>query len=204
MNGNERRRLAFQIVDGPNAGLASPGWRVWTHRDSIYMTAGTTGGQWKLSLHGDVAWRYGQTSEDQRSDNPVLPAGRDRAVWKFEPTPFENGVRRAFAIAVARHALLPMEMPRKESVVAVEDRWDRLTTLFFEVTLPGVDLQTRRAIVGDPLPLIDDRRLWLTAGSEQCNGEPERQAVGAMIEPALPDTHDVAFPGILVRGVHIG
>lgn len=204
MSSRPRVRFAFRIIDGPNAGLGSPGWRVWTLHDSIYLTNVGTGRQWKLSLHGDASWRYAQTSEDQRSDNPVLPPGHDRAPWVFDPTPFEDGVRRAFAIGVMRAAMLPLPTDTSEVVLPVEDRWDRLTTLFLEVTLEGVDLSTKRRIVATPLPLAGGRRLWLTLGSEQLDGEPERQAVGAMVSPVKPETDGVAFPGVIVRGVHVG
>lgn len=204
MSAKRRVRFAFRITSGPNAGLGSAGWRVWTHGNSIYMNSVSTGGRWKLSLHGDVAWRYAQTAEDQHSETPTLPAGHERAVWTFTPTPFEDGVRRAFAIAITRAALLPCAVDPKEAVLEVEDRWDRLVTLFLEVTLPGVELTTSRRVIAEPLALSDGRRLWLTLGSEPLDGQPEPQAVSAMIEPVAPETHGVAFPGVMVRGVRIG
>jgi len=124
--------------------------------------------------------------------------------WIFTPTPFENGVCKAFAIAVTRAALLPQPADPSELVFAVEDRWDRLVTLFLEVTLNGVDLETTRRVITEPLPLDDGRRLWLTLGSEPLPGDPEPQAAGSMISPMSPETGDVAFPGVIVRGVRLG
>jgi len=199
-----RVRFRFEITDGPNSGLSCPGWRVWTTRDSIYMAGAETGSMWKLSLHGDVAWRYAQTSENRRSPNPVLPQDHDRAPWTFEPTPFIDGVRHAFAVAVFRHALVAAPPDPSELVLPVDDRWDTVTTLFLQVTEVGTDLETTRSVVREPLPMSAGRRLWLTLDSEFCGGEPEPPAVGTMIEPAAPATHGVAFPGVFVRGVHLG
>ncbi|WP_448062307.1 hypothetical protein [Cellulomonas hominis] len=205
MSAKARRRIAFQIIQGPNAGLSCPGWRVWTNKDTAYVAEVSTAGKWKVSLHGDVAWRLAQTAEDRCSAHPVLPAGHDRAPWRFAPTSFVDGRRHAFAIAVTRGAMLPDPVDQAETVVAVEDRWDWITTVYLEVTLPGVELTTSRRTLGDPLPLDGGRSLWLTAGVETAAGQPEqRRAVGRVIVPMRPETDDVSFPGLIVRGVHLG
>lgn len=204
MSKSARFRFAFAITDGPNAGLSCSGWRVWAHGESTYMASTGTGGMWKLSLHGDAAWRYAQTSEDRRSGRPVLPVGHDRAPWKFTPSPFVNGSRVAFVIAVARGAMLPQPVDPSETVIPVEDRWDRLPNVCIHHTLPGHKLRTTRLPIGQPLTLDSGRQVWLTAGSEAVDPTPpEKQAVGAMIEPLSPETHGVAWPGLIVRGVHV-
>lgn len=206
MSKKARIKFAFQITEGPNAGLACPGWRVWTHGTSTYLAQADSGDKWKLSLHGDAAWRFAQTAEDLRSPAPSLPAGHDRAPWKFTPPPFENGTRLAFVVAATRAAMLNQPPVRPgEIIVGVDDRWDQVTTVALHMTLPGIELQTSREIVANPLPLAEGRRLWLSASSEKSSesNEPETSIVGSMIQPMSPEVHGVLCPGLLVKGIRL-
>jgi hypothetical protein len=205
MGRKKKLRFAFTIPAGPNAGLTSGSWRVWTNGEDTYIAAAALGHMWKASLHGDIAWRIAVTSENVLSDDPVLPSWHDRAPWKFAPTKFAEGRRLAFAIGVLRGALGPYPLDVKDLHIAVDDRWDQVTVGYIWMTEPGVDLGQVSRLVGDPLSLASGRRVWLVAGTEEIpGGEPEPQAAGSMIEPRLPETHEVSAPGFLVRGVHLG
>jgi hypothetical protein len=196
-------RFAFTIPDGPNAYLTSGSWRLWVHKEDTYLAPAELGHMWKLSLHGDEAWRWAVTREHIASGaSPVWPAA-DRAPWIFDPPAFVNGVRLAFVIATFRHALLPLPISPKDLHIAVEDRWDSLTLGCIWMTEPGVELNLRRP-VGEPLELTSGRRVWLGAKTELLLGaEPEPLAISSMLEPAIPGRDDVTAPGVFHRGVHV-
>lgn len=197
-------RFAFTILDGPNADLTSGSWRLWVHGEDTYLTPKGLGNIWKVSLHADVAWRIAVTREHMESERPVWPKSEDRAPWKFDPTPFVNGCRKAFAIATTRSSLLPQAPSPHDIHITVEDRWDRITVAYVWMTEPDVELLASR-IIGQPLTLASGRKVWLSAESEAMpGGEEEPQAVSAMLEPMLPESHGVPVPGYLVRGVHLG
>jgi hypothetical protein len=177
---------------------------MWTHRDSVYLTATSFGGVWKTSLHGDGPWRLAVTAEHLRSPERVVPPGMPRAPWTFEPTPFVNGVRRAFAVAVARGALRPVPLDPRETHIAVDDRWDRITVAYVSVTLPRTQFDPPR-LIAPPAPLDGGRLAWLWARSETAPAaDPEPPPAGAIVEPRLPETHGVTVPGLLVRGLNMG
>lgn len=199
----DRVRFAFTIADGPNAGLSCGGWRLWVHGDSTYLTGTSVGGIWKASLHGDIAWRYAATREHMRSDRPVLP-GHDRVQWTFTPPPFVSGGRLAFAIAATRGALRREQLDTREVHIRVHDRWDQVTVAYVYMTEPSVDFRPSRLVAG-PLALSNDRRVWLTAGTEGVAPiEAESIPVSVMVEPKWPEQHGVAAPGLVLRGVHLG
>ena len=132
-------------------------------------------------------------------------SGPDRAPWKFQPPHYVNGKRVAFVVAVTRAALLPGELDSSEHVIAVEDRWDRLTSAFVWMTEPGIAFDEPGLFAG-PLLLTTGCRVWLQQNQEALDGktEPEATCVGTMIEPMSPLTHDVIAPGFLLRGVRWG
>jgi hypothetical protein len=201
----QKTRFAFAITTGPNAGLACPGWRVWTSREDTYITATSVGSMWKASLHGEESWRIALTAENERSESPMLPGGHRNAPWEFEPTTFDGGHRLAFAVAVARGAFRPEAVPANEVVIPVEDRWDQLPIAYIRMTEPGVHLATEQQLVGGPLPLASGRQVWITAGSEQIvAGEPGPVPAGSMIKPLVPARDEVAAPGLIVVAVNIG
>jgi hypothetical protein len=198
-----RVRFAFEILKGPNAGLRSGGWRVWTNNEDTYIAASTFGGVWKGSLHGDVAWRWAMDKRHVQSGlAPTVPSGHDRAPWVWEPTPFANGVRLAFAIAVTRGAMLDRPAdPKNQHRIVVEDRWDLLTLAKIWMTEPGVDLPIE-SLIEEPMQLSSGRRVWITAGWEELEGgEAEPRCAGAIVEPYTPGVQDVRAPGLLVRGL---
>lgn len=197
-----RLRYTFAITQGPNAGLGCAGWRIWTHREDTYITA--KGNPWKASLHSDASWRVAVTSEHVTSGKiPIVPGGRATA-WEFAPTPFQNGGRMAFAIAVPRNSLIPVQPGPAETIIEIADSWDRLTVLYVWMTEPGIDLQTRQGIVNGPLYLESGRQVWVTARDEFVDPyPPEPLPTGQLIEPRWPGEHDVTAPGFIVRGVNL-
>lgn len=199
-------RFAFEITEGPNAGLRCGGWRVWTNKEDTYITASTFGHVWKGSLHADKAWRWAMDKNHVQSGRlPTLPAGDDRAPWIWQPPPFVDGLRLAFAIGVTRGAMLdePAD-PDDCHRIVVEDRWDLLTVAKVWMTEPGVDLAVGPAL-DEPFTLASGRRVWVTAGWEQLEGaEAEPPCTNAIVEPYTPGVQDVRAPGLLVRGARWG
>lgn len=197
-------RLAFTIDDGPNAGLTSGGWRVWVHGDSTYIASRGVGGIWKASLHGDTAWQVAVTKEHLASEKPVY-AGNPRAPWVFQPTPFVDGLRLAFVIAITRPSLMPGDIDAADFQVPVRDRWDELTVAYVHMTQAGAHLGGSRRVIAEPLSLDSGRQVWVTWGRERVEPVgPERAPAGAMVEPVWPEQHGVAAPGFVLRGVHVG
>ncbi|WUA08674.1 hypothetical protein OG225_02710 [Nocardia sp. NBC_01377] len=203
MSSRNRLRFAFTIREGQHAGWTSGSWRVWVNKEDTYIAAASIGGIWKASLHGDVAWRIAQTSENARSENPIIDPSIGRNLWEFDPVPFEDGGRMAFAIAPLRASYLPREIDTKDVHIAVEDRWDQIAVAYVWMTEPGIDFDADRR-VGGPLTLTSGRRVWVSAGTEQVDQLEEYDIVGSMIEPTIPGKHDVAAPGFVVRGLRWG
>ena len=161
-------------------------------------------GVWKVSLYGDAAWRVAMTAEHVKSGHePQLPPGADRAPWTFDP-PFKDRGRLVFVVACTRAALLPGQLDERELHVTVDDRWDRLTSVRFWMTEPGVDLVGMNRPLGQPLPLTPADRCGWVLPPEAVDGEPESMSAGALIEPRSPATDNVSAPGLLVRGVRLG
>ncbi|WGP12661.1 hypothetical protein [Streptomyces sp. SH5] len=204
MSRKKKIRFAFTIQHGENSGLTSGSQRVWTSKEDTYLTSVSLGDTWKVSLHGEEAWRIAVTSEHMRSENPVLPPGEDRAPWKFSPTEWVHGRRLAFVLASSRGALINRPLEPADVHIAVEDRWDQITMAQIWMTEPGVDLPEGVRLIGGPLPLASGRRVWVTADTQGVPGKQEwTVASGIMAEPLLPQTHDVSAPGMLLRGVHV-
>ncbi|MFF8968679.1 hypothetical protein [Streptomyces sp. NPDC014995] len=204
MSKRSKVRFAFTIQHGENRGLTSGSLRVWTSKEDTYMTSVALNGTWKVSLHGEVAWRIAVTAEHLRSENPVWPVTEDRAPWKFAPTEFVDGRRLAFVVAASRGALIPGPLDANDTHIAVEDRWDQITMAQIWMTEPDVDLPDGIRLIGGPLPLASGRSVWVTADVQEVPGERESMvASGIMAQPLMPDTHDVSAPGILLRGVHV-
>jgi hypothetical protein len=148
-----KTKFSFVIDAGPSAGMNSGTWVVWANREDTYIAATHLGNKWKVSLHGDIAWRLAVPKES-RSDPPLLPAGHDRAPWKFAPTSFVDGRRLAFVIAVTRAAMLPhAQIAVDATQVGVQDRWDVVHLAKIWMTEPGYELDREWNLVGDALPL---------------------------------------------------
>lgn len=178
----ERVRFGFRIHGGPNDGLCSAGWRVWAHGDTTYVTAKSLGDTWKTSLHGEGPWQHAVTKDHLRdADRPVW-SEPDRAAWRFAPPPYVDGRRLAFAVAVTRAALLPGELEPSEHVIAVEDRWDRLTSAFVWMTQPGVNFDAPGLFAG-PLLLTTGCRVWLQQNQEALDAIPEDQDAYDCVAP---------------------
>jgi hypothetical protein len=154
-------RFGFVIEDGPNRGLACGGWRVWTRHEDTYITAKSLNGTWKTSLHGDAVWQLAVTKEHLRAAQRPVWTEPDRAPFKFRPTRFVDGKRLAFVVAATRGALPPQPLDSRELRVAVEDRWDTLTSVWIWMTETGRDFHEDGLLAG-PLPLASGRNVWTT------------------------------------------
>jgi hypothetical protein len=199
-----RVRFTFVLRDARGTPLNCGGWRVWTNGEDTYITSKSLHDTWKVSLHGDSWWAASVTKENSLRPDTVLPPGEERSMWKFAPTAFQGGQRIAFAIGVFRHALLPVPLDDRETVIEVPDRWDALTLALVRMTEPGVEPDPEWHLVGGPLPLTSGRQVWVTDHYEEVGAmDPEPIASGAMIEPWTPEEHGVVSPGWIVKGVHI-
>ncbi|MDR7188273.1 hypothetical protein J2Y46_001089 [Microbacterium sp. BE35] len=198
-----RIRFAFRITSGPHTGLTVGQFVVWCHGEDTYIAdAGVT--SWKTSLHGEVAWRTAETKESNLSPDARLPAGVDRAPWKYAPPEFVDGHRRAFVIGAYRSALGHWPVPARYETIEVADRWDELTKANVWMTQPGFDVPAPPDRVGPTLELTNGVRVWVGRGREELEAsDPEPVPVSAILEPQVPGVHDVTAPGILIRGVHL-
>jgi len=195
-------RLTFTIAEGPNAGLTTGAFKLWTRKEDTYLAPVELGGIWKLSLHADSVWRWAVTTEHMAGQDPIVP-GPGRMAFDYEPVEFDGGRRLAFTICTFRHALLPRELDKKALHVRVNDSWQEVTLAGIWMTEPGVELERSRP-VGEPLILDSGRRVWVSAWTEAVpDGEPEPQAVSSLIEFAMPAKHAVRGPGVFLRGVHV-
>lgn len=200
-----RLRFAFTIAEGPNAGLTNGGWRLWINGDTTYLTTKPLEGSWKVSLHGDKAWRVAMTKEHLLTEQPVWSPDQDRAPWKFDPPPFVGGRRMAFAIAVTRGCLRPELLDDSELHIAVQERWDVVTVAYVWQAEPGLAVEPSARPVGEVLTMKNGRQVWMTADTEDVGPhEPEPIPVSSMVEPQSPAEHGVRAPGLLIRGVHLG
>lgn len=195
-------RFTFTIAEGPNAGLTTGAFKLWTRKEDTYLAPVELGGIWKLSLHADSVWRWAVTQEHLAAPDPIVP-GPGRMAFDYEPVEFENGGRLAFTICAFRHALLPLPLDEKALHIKVNDSWQEVTLAGIWMTEPGVEFAPQRQ-VGEPLTLVSGRRVWVSAWTEPLpNGVPEPQAVSSMIEFAMPDEHGVDGPGVFLRGVNL-
>jgi hypothetical protein len=196
-------RFAFRISCGENAGLGIGQYRVWCHADDTYIAdAGVT--SWKVSLHGDVAWRMAETSESHRSDQTRLPRSTDRAPWKFTPTVFEDGQRLAFVVAATRGSLRRHDAPERYETIEVRDRWDVLTKANVWMTQPGVSVPASDLRVGPVLDLANGNRVWVTPGREPIEAiTPEPPPTSGIVEPQVPEKDGVTAPGVILRGLNV-
>lgn len=205
MGSKTTMRFAFQIVDGPNAGLGGGSWRIWTNQDDIYVASLNLADTIKASLHPSGRWRVAYTEKHMRSDRPLWAKDRDRAVWKFSAPPFEDGVQSAFVVAVARGALRPSTPGAKDAIVPVPDEWDVLSGVKLSVTQPGIPSPVSDSLVfAEPRRLANGNRVWLSAFYDHTDPqEPERVPDSQLVAMLTPDEDDVACPGFMLRGVNI-
>jgi hypothetical protein len=205
MSRKNRWRFCLQIVDGPSAGLGAGPWRLWTHRDDIYIAATGQEDTIKVSLHESGKWRIAYTAEHMGGEHPLWSRTADRAAWKFDAPPFVGGVQEAFVVATVRPALRPVELDGREAIVAIEDRWDRLTGVRVIVTDPHIQVVPAEKLVFDePLRLASGRLVWLRAFDEEVEAvDQEPVPVGQLIRVLTPETNEVSIPGYLVVGANV-
>jgi hypothetical protein len=205
MRRNQRWRFSLQISEGPNTGLGAGPWRLWVHKDDIYIAAAGQVDTIKVSLHQSGRWRVAYTTEHMSGGRPLWNKTADRAPWKFAAPPFVDGVQEAFVVATVRAALRPVESDGRDAVVPVEDRWDRLTGVRLIVTDPQVEVvPPEKLVFRQPLQLDSGRLVWLRAFDEEVQStEPEPVPVGQLIRVLTPEANDVSCPGYLVVGVNV-
>ena len=156
------RKLRFR-VEGQD-GLRSGTWNVIAHRntDDVYLGLRARMGDVKLSLHR-ATWRMALTEPGARD----LPAGQDRVLTRWAPTPERGGGwRRAVTIAIPTSSLAthPGEagMTGRVSVYpAPRPGWG----LRFDVLLGAADHQglTVQAVAGEVgrLQLASGAIVWV-------------------------------------------
>lgn len=145
----DRLRFSFTLPVAEDRNLTSGGWRIWTKGDDVYITLKEVGGIWKVSLHGDEAWRCAITQEHAEGESPVIPSSEDRAPWTFTPPPFVDGRRLAFIIACTRGCLRTLPIDPTQVHVLVRDRWDEMALVYLVMTEYGVT---------EPAPLVRTTR----------------------------------------------
>jgi hypothetical protein len=197
-------RFAFDVTEGPNAGITSGSWEVKTHGESVYLFAPELMKDWKVALHADSLWMMEITKEAvDLGRREVLPIPGGRGPWKFTPTPIHGGGRLVFAIAVARSALLKRPRSPKGISLSAPDRWDALNVASVWMTDPGVEVSLD-GLVGPAQSLGSGRQVWVTTAVETWG--PEDDALnyrGSVIEAWRPETHGVRGPGLMIRGVTV-
>jgi len=205
MGRKQRWRFSLQITEGPNAGLGAGPWRLWVHRDDIYLAAAGQVDTIKVSLHHSGKWRVAYTTEHMSNDRPLWNKTTDRAPWKFAAPPFVEGVQEAFVVATVRAALRPVESDDRDAVVPVVDRWDRLTGVRVIVTDPHVQVvPPEKLVFQEPLQLDSGRLVWLRGFDEEVQPiKPEPVPVGQLIRVLTPEADEVSCPGYLVVGVNV-
>jgi len=200
-------RFAFVL---PDAGLALGGWRVYTSESDIMIGAkGLT--SMKVTLHDETRssaerpWRFAYTSEHMRGTNPVWPRDKDRAVYKFRPTPFVDGIRRTFAIAAPRGGLRKEPCGAKEHQIIVPDQWDTMGVAMILTTEPGVEPTGWNLAIHDPLTLANGRHVWVACSHQKVEPiDPERPPDNNLIRVLSPDQDDdVTCPGFIVPGLNV-
>lgn len=203
MSRAQKFRFAFTIADGPNRNLTSGPFQVKVRGEDVYLFAEHMGETLKASFHADAAWRVAYTRDHAESDGSLVPAGHDRVMSEFEPTEFVDGGRIFFGIAFARGALRLLPIDGTHDHVAVNDRWDELTSVVLFMTEPGVGLGPTHQVAGGPLTLRSGRRVWITKQAQSIDpSEPHLPPPSAMLKQLVPGTHDVEAPGWLVVGLN--
>jgi hypothetical protein len=209
--GNGKVRFAFTLPhrDDGTQPRTCGGWRIWCHNEDTYISATSLNNTWKASLHGDAAWRVAVTTENMRGPKPVLPAGtRDRAPWKFTPTPFVDGRRLAFVVAVTHSALLPAKLDRKELQIDAATDPGMITMARIWMTEPGVDFDPSTLVAG-PLPLQSGRRVWVDSATETFDAPaPDPRYAHLPIESTMtlvkdPKDGQARAPGMLTIGISL-
>ena len=203
-------RFAFAIEGGRDPGLCLGGWRVFISGNDIMISAKSMKPM-KVTLHDETRssaarpWRFAYTTEHMQGPKPMWPPDRDRAVYKFSPTPFVDGIRRTFAIAVPRGGLRNTLISPKETTIIVPDRWDMLGVAMVLTTEPGVEPNLWNPAQRDPLKLTNGRRVWLACVHQPVEAtDPERPPDNNLIRVLSPENDEVSCPGFIVPGLNIG
>jgi hypothetical protein len=92
-----KRKSAVRLVVGRDFGPRSFVWRIWSHKDELYVAPRSLAGTIKTSLHSGGLSRHAFTME---TTSQFVPDG-DRAWFKWnEPPEFARGARLVLEIVI--------------------------------------------------------------------------------------------------------
>jgi hypothetical protein len=101
---------------GEPEGARSSVWRLWTHKNEVYISAWALASDVKISLHSSGIWRDAFTEEHVAKGSPFVAPGRDRAIDKWErPAEFVPGAIKAFVIVIPSSEVTTPRHPKANS-----------------------------------------------------------------------------------------
>lgn len=131
-------RIAVGLDFGPRSFV----WRVWSHKDELYVAPRSLAGEIKTSLHSGGRSRHAFTSE---SSSRFVPDG-DRAWFKWnEPSEFVRGARLVLEVVIPSDELTTPAMEpsaeEKARIVLVDPAPSgEATILSLVITEPGREI----------------------------------------------------------------
>jgi len=94
-------RSTVRFAVGKPEGPRSTVWRLWTHKNEVYISAWSLASDVKISLHSSGDWREALTTEHAAKGSPFVAPGQDRTIDKWQrPAEFVAGATKAFMIVV--------------------------------------------------------------------------------------------------------
>jgi hypothetical protein len=133
---------AVRITVGRDFGPRSFVWRIWSHKDELYVAPRSVSGEMKTSLHSGGRSRHAFTS-DAKSQS--VPDG-DRAWFKWtEPSEFVRGARLVLEVVIPTEELTtPASEPpdeEKPRIVLLDPAPPgEATILSLLITEPGLEV----------------------------------------------------------------
>jgi hypothetical protein len=200
-----RKAIRFAVVH-PETGKHGRGWKVWVHRDDVYLAAVDLGDRLKVSLHDDL-WRVAFTAEHWRSGEvPNNAPGPGRNLWQIDRLPdVVDGVQHAWFIVVPSETLIhdePLD-PRLELIIAPVD--GRAVNVNLWLCNQDVTRRPQHPVDPSPLVLSDGRSLWVGVDLGECEVDPGFDAgrvEGTMVEFSHPESPGDT-PGFIMRTVAV-
>jgi hypothetical protein len=78
-------RSPVRFAVGAPTGASTNSWKVWVHKDDIYVACRDNFSGIKVSLHASGIWRVGFTQEFAQARSDIVPEGQDRIMKKWKP-----------------------------------------------------------------------------------------------------------------------